>query len=172
MTAEVVDIRPAEPSDAAQLLALLTQLATESNTFTVDDGLGELTEAEERQQIEQITRTTTNVIFVAALGDELIGVGTVQATDDLIKQQGEIGVAVRKQYWGAGLGSALVDEMIAWAQDYSTLSQLFLTVQLRNQRAAKLYRHFGFKQVTLTSYDVTDPTGEKVPAVDMVLDVS
>ena len=171
MTAEVVDVRPAEASDAAKLLTLLMQLAAESNTFTIDDGLGELSEADERSQIEQITRTTTNTIFVAALGEDLIGVGTVQATDDLIKQQGEVGVAVLKAYWGQGLGTALVEEVIHWAQDFSTLGQLILTVQTRNERATKLYQHLGFKQVTPASYNVVDPTGKKVAAIDMILDV-
>jgi len=171
MTAEVVDVRPAEASDAAQLLALLLQLATESNTFTVDDGLGELSEADERAQIEQITRTTTNTIFVAVLDQQLIGVGTVQATEDLLKPRGEIGVAVLKQYWGNGLGTALVEELITWARDFSTLAELFLTVQTRNTRAVKLYQQLGFKSVTPTAYQVVDPTGEKVCEIDMVLPV-
>ncbi|MFC6181055.1 GNAT family N-acetyltransferase [Lactiplantibacillus daowaiensis] len=171
MAAEVVDVRPAEPADAAQLLALLRQLATESNTFTVDDGLGEFSEADERAQIEQITRTTTNTIFVAALGAELIGVGTVQATDALVPERGEVGVAVLKSYWGNGLGSALVEELMAWAQDFSTLKTLFLTVQTRNDRAVKLYQHLGFTTVTAQPYLVVDPTGAQVPAIDMTLTV-
>ena len=42
MAEEVVDVRPAEVADAAQLLALLAQLGRESNTFTVDEGIEEL----------------------------------------------------------------------------------------------------------------------------------
>ncbi|VDG17884.1 N-acetyltransferase [Lactobacillus sp.] [Lactiplantibacillus mudanjiangensis] len=171
MAADVVEIRPAEATDAAQLLALLKQLATESNTFTADDGLGELSEADERSQIEQITKTTTNIIMVAALGDELLGVGTVQATDDLVHDQGEVGVAVLKTYWGNGLGTALVEELLHWASDYSTLAQLCLTVQMRNQRAIKLYQHLGFQTVTTEPYAVIDPTGMSVQAIDMVLAV-
>lgn len=171
MAGEVVDVRPAEATDAAQLLTLLTQLAHESNTFTVDDGFDELTEADERQQIEQITRTTTNTIFVAVLGTRLIGIGTVQATDGLTAPRGEVGVAVLKDFWGFGLGTALVEELIAWAQDFSTLNQLVLTVQLRNERAANLYRHLGFQTVSNAPYNVVDPAGEKVPAVDMTLTV-
>lgn len=171
MAEEVVDVRPAEANDAGKLLHLLLQLADESNTFTIDDGLGELSEADEREQIEQITRTTTNTVFVAALGPQLIGVGTVQATGDLGEPHGEVGVAVLKKFWGMGLGSALVEELITWAQEFSTLEQLELTVQLRNTRAANLYRHLGFQPVTTTPYDVTDPAGERVPAIDMVLPV-
>lgn len=170
MTEEVVDVRPAQAEDAGQLLKLMLQLSRESNTCTIDDGLGELSEADERQQIEQITQTTTNTIFVAVLGRRLIGVATVQAADGLAAHQGEVGVAVLKEFWGMGLGTALVEEVLHWTQEFSTLDQLFLTVQLRNQRAEKLYRHLGFQRVT-ASYDVVDPTGKKVAAVDMVLTV-
>ncbi|WP_455583412.1 GNAT family N-acetyltransferase [Lactiplantibacillus pentosus] len=169
MAEEVVDVRPAEVTDAAQLLALLAQLGRESNTFTVDDGIEELSETDEAEQIEHISGTTTNVIFVAVLGDRLIGVSTVQASTDFSAAQGEVGVAVLKEFWGMGLGTALVEEILDWARNYSSLERLVLTVQLRNTRAAKLYQHLGFENCTATSYEVVDPTGQRVAAIDMSL---
>ncbi|MGA3407273.1 GNAT family N-acetyltransferase [Lactiplantibacillus pentosus] len=169
MAEEVVDVRPAEVTDAAQLLALLAQLGRESNTFTVDDGIEELSETDEAEQIERISGTTTNVIFVAVLGDRLIGVSTVQASTDFSAAQGEVGVAVLKEFWGMGLGTALVEEILDWARNYSSLERLVLTVQLRNTRAAKLYQHLGFENCTATSYEVVDPTGQWVAAIDMSL---
>ncbi|WP_455390098.1 GNAT family N-acetyltransferase [Lactiplantibacillus pentosus] len=169
MAEEVVDVRPAEVTDAAQLLALLAQLGRESNTFTVDDGIEELSETDEAEQIERISGTTTNVIFVAVLGDRLIGVSTVQASTDFSAVQGEVGVAVLKEFWGMGLGTALVEEILDWARNYSSLERLVLTVQLRNTRAAKLYQHLGFENCTATSYEVVDPTGQRVAAIDMSL---
>ncbi|MBU7474761.1 GNAT family N-acetyltransferase [Lactiplantibacillus pentosus] len=169
MAEEVVDVRPAEVTDAAQLLALLAQLGRESNTFTVDDGIEELSETDEAEQIERISGTTTNVIFVAVLGDRLIGVSTVQASTDFSAAQGEVGVAVLKEFWGMGLGTALVEEILDWARNYSSFERLVLTVQLRNTRAAKLYQHLGFENCTATSYEVVDPTGQRVAAIDMSL---
>ena len=169
MAEEVVDVRPAEVTDAAQLLALLAQLGRESNTFTVDDGIEELSETDEAEQIERISGTTTNVIFVAVLGDRLIGVSTVQASTDFSAAQGEVGVAVLKEFWGMGLGTALVEEILDWARNYSSLERLVLTVQLRNTRAAKLYQHLGYENCTATSYEVVDPTGQRVAAIDMSL---
>ncbi|MGA3231399.1 GNAT family N-acetyltransferase [Lactiplantibacillus pentosus] len=169
MAEEVVDVRPAEVTDAAQLLALLAQLGRESTTFTVDDGIEELSETDEAEQIERISGTTTNVIFVAVLGDRLIGVSTVQASTDFSAAQGEVGVAVLKEFWGMGLGTALVEEILDWARNYSSLERLVLTVQLRNTRAAKLYQHLGFENCTATSYEVVDPTGQRVAAIDMSL---
>lgn len=172
MAEDVVSIRPAEPEDAARLLALVRALTQQSDTFTVDEGLGQLTEAREREQIEQITRTTTNIILVATLGEQLIGIATVQATADITAAEGEVGVAVLKAYWGQGLGTALVEELIRWAQDFSTLKRLILTVQCRNQRATQLYLHQGFQPQAPEPHPVLDLNGEQVPAVDMVLTVN
>ena len=163
MAEEVVDVRPAEVADAAQLLALLAQLGRESNTFTVDEGIEDLSETDEQAQIERINGTTT----VATLDSRLIGVSTVQASTDFSAAQGEVGVAVLKEFWGMGLGTALIEEVLDWARNYSSLERLVLTVQLRNVRAVKLYQHLGFENCTATSYDVVDPTGKRVPAIDM-----
>lgn len=167
MAEEVVDVRPAEVADAAQLLALLAQLGRESNTFTVDEGIEDFSETDEQAQIERINGTTTNIIFVATLDSRLIGVSTVQASTDFSAAQGEVGVAVLKEFWGMGLGTALIEEVLDWARNYSSLERLVLTVQLRNVRAVKLYQHLGFENCTATSYDVVDPTGKRVPAIDM-----
>ena len=161
MAEEVVDVRPAEVADAAQLLALLAQLGRESNTFTVDEGIEDLSETDEQAQIERINGTTTNIIFVATLDSRLIGVSTVQASTDFSAAQGEVGVAVLKEFWG------MIEEVLDWARNYSSLERLVLTVQLRNVRAVKLYQHLGFENCTATSYDVVDPTGKRVPAIDM-----
>lgn len=167
MAEEVVDVRPAEVADATQLLALLAQLGRESNTFTVDEGIEDLSETDEQEQIAHINGTTTNIIFVATLASRLIGVSTVQASTDFSAAQGEVGVAVLKEFWGMGLGTALIEEVLDWARNYSTLERLVLTVQLRNARAIKLYRRLGFENCTSTSYDVVDPTGKRVAAIDM-----
>lgn len=106
---------------------------------------------------------------MAVLGDRLIGVSTVQASTDFSAAQGEVGVAVLKEFWGMGLGTALVEEILDWARNYSSLERLVLTVQLRNTRAAKLYQHLGFENCTATSYEVVDPTGQRVAAIDMSL---
>lgn len=138
-----VSIRPAKPTDAAALLALLKQLQTESTTFEISNNLNELTVAEETHQIELIQATTTNIIFVAAIGDELVGLATAIERDDH-SNTSELGVAVLKEVYHNGLGTALVDELIYWAESFSTIDELVLTVYKDNVAAVKIYEKLGF----------------------------
>ncbi|MCM0598693.1 GNAT family N-acetyltransferase [Periweissella fabalis] len=139
-----VSIRPAIPTDAAALLELLKQLQTESSTFEVANNLNELTIAKETHQIELIQATTTNIILVAALDDQLIGVATAIERNDH-SNTSELGVAVLKEFYNNGLGTALVDELIYWAESYSTLDKLVLTVLNNNTAAIKIYEKLGFE---------------------------
>lgn len=53
-------------------------------------------------------------------------------------------MAVLKDYWGHGLGRILLEEVIVWAQEIGLLKRLELTVQVRNERAVRLYQSCGF----------------------------
>lgn len=125
----------AKPNDAKNLIKLLKQLTKESDTFTVDRSLGQISEQDEARQIMLINQTRNNIILVAKLEDtthdvdELIGVVTIQQIDDT--KCGELGVAVLKDYWNQGVGSALVEESIDWGCDYSNLENFYLVVKKR-----------------------------------------
>ena len=107
-----VSIRPATPEDSANLLALLKQLQTESTTFEIANNLNELTVTEEAHQIELIQATTTNIILVAALGDELIGLATAIERNDH-SNTSEVGVAVLKEVYHNGqIGRASCRERV------------------------------------------------------------
>ncbi|WP_054669306.1 hypothetical protein [Lentilactobacillus senioris] len=57
-----VNIRVAEPEDAKDILNLLRQLETESDTFLVDADLSQITAEMEAHQIELINQTRTNFL--------------------------------------------------------------------------------------------------------------
>ena len=53
-------------------------------------------------------------------------------------------MSVRKQYWGLGIGSLMLDTLIAWAQDTQIVKKINLRVRTDNQRAIRLYERKGF----------------------------
>ena len=81
---------------------------------------------------------------------------------------GELGIAVEKKYWRMGIGTALVDEALYWAETASTLEAVGLIVQTRNVAAMKLYQKMGFERTATPPEIVTDDDGEQVTAVEMV----
>ena len=53
-------------------------------------------------------------------------------------------MSVRKQYWGLGIGSLMLDALIAWARDTQIIKKINLRVRTDNQRAIALYERKGF----------------------------
>ncbi|GEO69043.1 GNAT family N-acetyltransferase [Levilactobacillus acidifarinae] len=163
---EDVAIRLPEAGDAAQLLTLLARLQQESDTFTLANADDPISVDQEGDQIEQIKRSPAHLLLVASLKDQLIGVLSVSPTHE--GNVGELGVAVERAYWHQGIGTALVDEALYWAETASSLAAVGLIVQTRNVAAVKLYTKLGFTRTKTPPETVTDDAGNRVTAVEMV----
>lgn len=163
---EEVAIRLPEPADAEDLLALLDRLQQESDTFSLADADDPVSAAQEADQLNQIAGSPRHLLLVASLGKTLLGVCSIAPTPQ--GNVGELGIAVEKKYWHMGIGTALVDEALYWAQTASELQAVGLMVQTRNVAAMKLYQKLGFTRTATPPTKVTDDDGERVTAVEMV----
>ncbi|KRL95446.1 GNAT family N-acetyltransferase [Levilactobacillus hammesii] len=161
-----VAIRLPNAADASALLALLERLQQESDTFSLADADDPISAAQEADQLEQIKESPAHLLLVASLGDQLLGVLSVAPTPQ--GNVGELGIAVEKKYWHLGIGTALVDEALYWADTASNLQALGLIVQTRNVPAVRLYEKMGFVRTQTPPEMVTDDDGEHVKAVEMV----
>ncbi|MCH5464498.1 GNAT family N-acetyltransferase [Levilactobacillus tujiorum] len=163
---EDVTIRLPGAADAVALLALLERLQQESDTFSLADADDPISAAQEAEQLEQIKLSSKHLLLVACLGRQLLGVLSISPTPQ--GNVGELGIAVEKTYWHLGIGTALVDEALYWADTASSLQAVGLIVQTRNVAAVKLYEKMGFVRTQTPPEMVTDDDGEQVKAVEMV----
>lgn len=62
------------------------------------------------------------------------------------RHRGTIGIAILREFWGLGIGSAMFDEMLEIAHCWG-LSQVELEVIEGNSRAMALYKKMGFETV-------------------------
>ncbi|MBQ2610684.1 MAG: GNAT family N-acetyltransferase [Butyrivibrio sp.] len=87
-----------------------------------------------------------NEIEIVAVVDGVVagtaGIETVGAKYKL-KHRAELGIAILKEYWGLGLGKALMEACIECAKD-AGYTQLELNVVAENERAVSLYKKMGF----------------------------
>ena len=87
-----------------------------------------------------------NEIEIVALVDGVVagtaGIETVGAKYKL-KHRAELGIAILKEYWGLGIGKALMEACIECAKE-AGYTQLELNVVAENERAVVLYRKMGF----------------------------
>lgn len=139
---EEVEIKLAEPQDAAAVLNFLRQAATESDAVTIPH-LERVTSNEEAENIQVINESNDCIILLAMLGEEIVGITTVMRLAEEL-QVGELGVIVAKKYWHQGIGQLLVSEAEYWFTHYSSLGTLTLDVFEDNVPAINLYRKMDF----------------------------
>jgi L-phenylalanine/L-methionine N-acetyltransferase len=84
--------------------------------------------------------------LAACAGDELVGqLGVVTFPNHPRRRHAaEIGMAVRDDWQGKGVGSALMQAAVELADKWLNLSRLELEVYTDNEPAVRLYKKFGF----------------------------
>lgn len=140
-------IRQAEPNDARALIGLTQQVGKETNYLTFgSEGVG-LTVVQEMDLIHTFATSETNLMLVVEVDDQIIGMGNL-ATFGSSKQAhvAEIGLSLIQEYWGYGIGSLLMEDLLDFGRQVG-LKVITLEVVKDNQRAVKLYERFGFEIV-------------------------
>ena len=78
---------------------------------------------------------------------KLAGTAGIEAigTKYKVRHRAELFISILKEYWGLGLGKALVNACIQCAKDAGYV-QLELNVVAENTRAVSLYKDLGFEE--------------------------
>ena len=96
--------------------------------------------------------------LVAAVAGEVVGnLGLTRFTRPRRAHVGEIGMGVRDDWQGKGVGSALLVAALDLADNWLGLRRIELHVHADNDRAIALYRKFGFEvEGTHRAYAIRD----------------
>lgn len=139
-------IREAEAQDAAELVAFLNQVGTETDFMTLDEDGINLTADEMAYVIERHAELDNHLYLLAVLDGEIVGILSIAADNaKRVRHIGEVFIVVQKNYHNQGLGRILLEEGLEWAENYSqTIRRLQLSVQKRNGAAVHLYSSLGF----------------------------
>lgn len=146
-TGATLTIREAEPSDAPAIIGYLNEVGGESDYLTFGAGGFTKTIEEEERFIAESHEAPNQIFLTALIGSDIAGVLTVTSSSkERVRHIGEFGMSVRARYWGQGVGSALVETTIGWAQSSGVIRKLNLYVRSDNARAIGLYEKFGFER--------------------------
>ncbi len=141
-----ITLREATPNDAKELLSVMNTLDKETPFLLVNQQSLKLNPEAMAEQIDFIYEEDNQLILLAYNHNELIGVATVMAElDEPLRHIGEIGISILKEYWGYGLGTVMLEEIIAWAKETGAIKRLEIKVQERNERAVNLYQKVNFE---------------------------
>jgi putative acetyltransferase len=96
---------------------------------------------------EELARETDGSFpLVACAGEEVVGQRTLSVyMNPRTRHSGHFGIAVRDDWQGRGVGTALIEAGLDLADNWLNLSRLDLRVYVDNAPAIALYEKFGFE---------------------------
>lgn len=157
-------IEPARPEDAEALLAYMKQIGGESDNLTFGaEGLP-ITAEQERVYLQSMLDSEDDTQLIVRQGGAIIADASMQRFRRRMSHRAEVGISVVKEYWGMGIGSALMEAIISFAREHG-IRQLNLEVRSDNERAIRLYEKFGFQKL------VTFPAFFRIDGRDVDFDL-
>ena len=140
-----VHIRNGEATDGGAVLDnfILTHAETDyllsypdENTFDPE---------QESRFLERKAESPKEVELLALVDGKVVGTAGIDAvgTSYKVAHRADFGVSVAKEYWGHGIGRALMEACIKCARDAGYV-QLELSVVADNERAVAMYKKAGF----------------------------
>lgn len=139
-----VTIRRARVDDAAALAALMGDPAVYPGLMQMPY----LSEDVQRTRLaEALAPGKADVLLVAERGGEIVGSCGMHPAGPSPRRRHvmAIGISVRADAQGQGVGSALMQALCDYADRWIGLLRIELSVYCDNERAIALYRRFGFE---------------------------
>jgi len=134
-----ITIRHAEPDDYAACALIYAQPRAAAGTLQIPLPSAELW----KKRLSSIA--PQDRILVAVTGGEVVGnLGLHPVTNVRRSHVASLGMAVRDDWQGQGVGTALLKAAVDLADNWLNLLRLELTVFADNEAAQRLYRGHGF----------------------------
>ena len=151
----MLTIREAKNEDASVILDYVNKVGAETDNLTFGEGGFGISEEEESAHINNITKLDNQLMLCAFIDGKLTGQLVFRGgSRPRIRHSGEFGITVLKEHWGKGVGSELINNLIAWAKETQIIKKINLRVRSDNQSAIGLYRKFGFVSEGTISRDL------------------
>lgn len=147
-------IKKAVSEEADKIIEYMNFVGGESDYLTFGKNEIKITKEDEKKIIESANSTSNSIMAEALVDGEIAGFINLAASKKRrIRHVVEMGITVRKKYWGLGIGSFLMKFIIDWAQNTDIIRKINLRVRTDNERAIKLYKKFGFKEEGILTRD-------------------
>lgn len=152
---KTVVIRRSKPEDAEKIIELVNKVAGETDYLTFGQGGFCISVEEEKKIIKNSLEINNQLFVVAEIDGKIVGNLTfIGGKRERIAHVGEFGVGLLKEYWGWGIGKALIDYLIQWAKETGVVRKINLRVREDNTRAINLYENMGFEKEGILKRDM------------------
>ncbi len=141
-------IEKAKPSDAEEILELSKIFGSESDNLMIDANGFTKTLDEEKAFLKALKNNEKSIFLLAKHNNKIIGTANFNAeTRSRISHRGSFGISVLKDYWGNGVGTMLLNNLLDFAKNSAKVEIVSLEVRSDNLAAIHLYKKFGFKKI-------------------------
>lgn len=141
-------LRQATEDDAAAVVDFLSLVSGESDNLLFSAGEFNMSVEDEKKFLAAKADAKTSAFFIGRIGDEVVCFGNLHAdVRKRIAHSADVALAVKKKYWGIGIGKALMQTMIDFAKSNGKTEILHLGVRKGNTAAYALYQKMGFEEI-------------------------
>jgi RimJ/RimL family protein N-acetyltransferase len=138
-------LRSVVPDEAQRLLDYVRSVARETPFFVLQEDEFNFTDEQERQWIREHLEDAGKLAVAAEVVGEIVGFLSFENNPQKrLRHRGAFGVSVAKPWRGQGLGTALVQTLIDWAEADPLVEKIGLAVYANNENAIRLYEKLGF----------------------------
>jgi len=133
-------IRSAEPADAESVSQLM-------GTSGVFEQLLQMPDAPVASRLEMLRAPDAQICRLVAVDrDQIVAHAGLRKAQNSLRSQHVrgLGIAVAPTHQGQGLGRALMERLLAWADGWGAVLRIELWVYADNARAIALYSRLGF----------------------------
>jgi RimJ/RimL family protein N-acetyltransferase len=167
-TGEKLIIRTAAPDDAQAALDLAHIILTEDlyNIRTLEEF--KMTVEAEREWIQSHLDNPGQIILIAELKGCVVGMlGFENSSRKRLAHRGTLHMSVHPQHRRNGIGTALLQSLLEWAQKNPVIEKVKLAVFATNQPALSLYSKMGFLEEGRRKQEVKLAEGKYVDEILM-----
>lgn len=126
---------------ASEETVFLSRCAEDWKDFTTED---------EEKWISANRESENNLVIACYIDGKIVGNCDITFFNDTkVSHRAGIGIAILKDYWNIGIGSAMFCELISVAQEHNGTEIIELEYLEGNERGKALYEKFGFKTVAV-----------------------
>lgn len=161
-------IRIARPDDAGAIIAIQEEATAEGHYTLAEPDELNLSEAKIRERLSTYANRDGRVWIVAEAGDDVAGwLEFHNYGYRRTQHSGILEMWVRKEWRSQGIGTALLQTLLEWAQDDPLIEKVTLAVFHTNTRAIGLYEKLGFEREGYCPRDMKLASGEYIDSVLM-----
>ncbi len=163
-------LRGPEEADAAELLRYMVDTAQETrNILRTPEEAAEMTLEKEAAFIRGVNESPHDLMICAFVDGHLAGNCHVSyGWKTRVCHRGSVAIALRKAYWGLGIGTVLMQAMTDQARLWN-LHHLDLEYVEGNERARRLYEKAGYREVYVNPDAIRLEDGTLLALVGMQL---